>query len=284
MQLGMGRVGGTVTFLARKGDGPWVDAGRLAACLEDVLQDWERFEAMLHNQLPALPALKNNSSVRWLPPVQRPSKILAVGRNYAEHAAEQGASVPEEPIIFSKLPSALVGDGDAIQLPAESQEVDFEAELVAVIGKPGRRIPAADALSHVAGYTCGNDITARDWQKGKPGGQWLLGKSFDTFAPVGPWIVTRDEVPDPQDLQIQLTLNGSVMQTGSTADQLFPVADLIAYISNVATLEPGDLVFTGTPPGVGMARKPPVFLKAGDLLEVRIPQIGTLRSRVTQLA
>jgi 2-keto-4-pentenoate hydratase/2-oxohepta-3-ene-1,7-dioic acid hydratase in catechol pathway len=218
--------------------------------------------------------------VRWSPPIPHPPKIFAVGRNFRDHALEQGAAVPTEPLIFSKLPSALVGHEEAVCLPRQSDQVDYEAELVVVIGIGGRDIPQAEALHHVAGYMCGNDITARDWQKNKPGGQWLLGKSFDTFAPTGPYLVTADEIPDPQNLDICLRLNGQTMQVGNTRHQVFPIRQLIAYLSAVVTLEPGDLIFTGTPSGVGVARTPPVFLQDGDLLEVEIQRIGCLRNRV----
>lgn len=218
--------------------------------------------------------------VELLPPVLHPEKIICVGVNYADHAAESGMQPPSEPVIFNKLPTALRGSGHRIVLTELSQEVDYEAELVVVIGVGGRAIPPGEALAHVAGYTCGNDVSARDWQKGKPGGQWLLGKSFDSFAPTGPALVTGDEVGDPGKLKIQCRLNGQVMQDSCTDQLIFPVAELIAYVSSVATLKPGDLIFTGTPPGVGMARRPPVYLRPGDLVEVEIERVGLLQNRV----
>jgi 2-keto-4-pentenoate hydratase/2-oxohepta-3-ene-1,7-dioic acid hydratase in catechol pathway len=169
-------------------------------------------------------------------------------------------------------------------LPPGSQQIDFEAELVAVIGRTGRHIAEHEALDHVAGYMCGNDVTARDWQKSKPGGQWLLGKSFDTFAPTGPVFVTADEVNDPQNLCIELRLNGETMQSSNTRYQIFPVAKLVSYVSQVCTLLPGDLIFTGTPGGVGAGRTPPVFLQDGDTVEVEIDGIGCLRNRVRSSA
>ncbi len=213
------------------------------------------------------------------PPIFAPSKILCVGRNYADHAAETGADVPSEPLIFSKLATTLIGHGHPIVLPAASPQVDFEAELVVIMGRQGRNIARAEALEFVAGYTCGNDITARDWQKGKPGQQWLLGKSFDTFAPLGPCFVTADEITDPQSLAIELRLNGEVMQQANTRDMIFPVARLIEYISTVCTINPGDLLFTGTPSGVGIARDPQVFLKPGDQVEVEVEGIGRLANQ-----
>jgi 2-keto-4-pentenoate hydratase/2-oxohepta-3-ene-1,7-dioic acid hydratase in catechol pathway len=219
-------------------------------------------------------------NIELLPPVPNPRKIICVGKNFAEHARETGAAPPGEPVFFSKFPTALIGPGRQIVLPKESSQVDYEAELVAIIGRGGRAIKRDTALKHVAGYCCGNDITARDWQRNKPGGQWLLGKSFDTFAPLGPALVTADEIPDPQNLNIQLRLNGQIMQQASTAEMLYSLAELIAYVSRVCTLEPGDLLFSGTPAGVGFVRTPPVFLKDGDLLEVEIEMIGILENAV----
>jgi 2-keto-4-pentenoate hydratase/2-oxohepta-3-ene-1,7-dioic acid hydratase in catechol pathway len=219
-------------------------------------------------------------SVKLLPVVPKPDKIICVGKNYAEHAQEMGGTPPGEPVFFNKFLSSLCGDGDPIVLPAESNEVDYEAELVVVIGRGGRRIPRERAMEHVAGYCCGNDVSARDWQTSKPSRQWLLGKSFDTFAPIGPELVTAEEIANPQTLAIELRLNGRVMQQANTSQFLFPIAELITYVSQVCTLAPGDLLFTGTPPGVGFARKPPVFLKSGDVVEVEIERIGVLRNPV----
>ena len=215
-----------------------------------------------------------------LPPITAPQKIICVGLNYRAHAIETGQSIPDEPLIFSKLSSSLIGHEAKIVLPSVSDQVDFEAELVVVIGKRGRNILAGQALEHVAGYCCGNDVSARDWQKRKPGRQWLLGKSFDTFAPLGPWMIPADAVPDPGNLNIQSRVNGKTMQHSNTSDLIFPVEQLICYISSVCTLEVGDLLFTGTPSGVGVARQPPRFLKPGDRVEVEIEQIGTLANSV----
>jgi 2-keto-4-pentenoate hydratase/2-oxohepta-3-ene-1,7-dioic acid hydratase in catechol pathway len=218
--------------------------------------------------------------VSLAPPVPSPQKIFCVGLNYADHARETGKELPSEPVIFNKFATALRGDGDDIVLPRLSREVDYEAELVAVIGRGGRHIPRDRALDHVAGYCCGHDVSARDWQLRKPGGQWLLGKSFDSFAPMGPALVTADEVGATDNLRIQLRLNGNVMQNSTTAQLIFSVAELVSYISGVCTLAPGDVIFTGTPPGVGVARKPPVFLQPGDMVEVEIERIGVLHNRV----
>lgn len=226
------------------------------------------------------PAALPWGDLRLLPPVTHPEKVICVGVNYADHAAESGMKPPSEPVIFNKLPTTLRAHGDEIVLPASSREVDYEAELVVVIGTGGKDIPKQRALEHVAGYTCGNDVSARDWQKGKPGGQWLLGKSFDSFGPTGPVLVTADEIGDPGRLAIRCRLNNQTMQDSSTDQLIFPVQELIAYVSSVATLKPGDLLFTGTPPGVGMARNPAVFLQPGDRVEVEIQGIGILSNPV----
>ncbi len=220
------------------------------------------------------------AGVTLLPPVVQPQKIICVGLNYADHAAETGAAVGDEPVIFNKFPTCLRGPEAPIELPPESNEVDYEAELVVVIGRRARRVARDVAREYVAGYCCGHDVSARDWQKNKPGKQWLLGKSFDSFAPLGPWLATRDEIADPEQLPIELRLNGAVMQSSNTRQLIFGVDYLVSYLSHVCTLLPGDLIYTGTPPGVGVARKPPVFLKPGDVAEVTIPGLGTLRNPV----
>jgi 2-keto-4-pentenoate hydratase/2-oxohepta-3-ene-1,7-dioic acid hydratase in catechol pathway len=227
-------------------------------------------------QAPGLPF----QDTRLLAPLQDPQKMICVGLNYADHAAETGAKAGDEPVIFCKLPTTLRGPEAPIELPPESNEVDYEAELVVVIGKRARRVQRDQAWEHIAGYACGNDVSARDWQKGKPGKQWLLGKSFDSFAPLGPWIATADEVPSPGNLPISLRLNGQVMQQSNTNQLIFPIDFLVTYLSHVCTLLPGDLIFTGTPSGVGMARNPPVFLKPGDVTEVTIEGLGTLRNPI----
>ena len=220
--------------------------------------------------------------VKLLAPVPDPRKIVCLGLNYADHAREGGAAIPREPVLFSKYATALIGQGEAIVLPPASQEVDYEAELVVVVGRRGRNIRADHGLDYVAGYTIGHDVSARDWQLKKDGKQWMVGKTFDTFAPTGPHLVTQDEVPDPHQLAIQLRLNGETMQDSNTRQMIFTVSQILAYLSQVFTLEPGDLVFTGTPSGVGFARKPPVFLKPGDVVEVEIDKLGVLGNPVVQ--
>ena len=222
------------------------------------------------------------AKVQLLAPVPDPPKIVCLGLNYKDHAAEGGQPIPKEPVLFSKYATALVGHEANIVLPPESSEVDYEAELVIVVGKGGRRIKADQAAAHVAGYTCGHDVSARDWQLKKDQKQWMVGKTFDTFAPTGPHLVTADEVPDPHNLSIRLRLNGQTMQDSNTKQMIFKVGEVLAYLSIVFTLQTGDIIFTGTPPGVGFARKPPVFLKPGDVAEVEIDGLGVLRNPVLQ--
>lgn len=216
-----------------------------------------------------------------LAPIPHPNKVFCIGLNYRDHAIETGSPIPAEPVVFSKFSTAVVGPDAEIVLPKAAKQVDYEAELVAVIGRRGKHIRADEAFAYIAGYMCGNDISARDWQKGRPGGQWLLGKTPDTFAPIGPYLITADEIADPHSLDVTLRLNGEVMQQSNTKEFIFSLGEIIAHISQLVTLEPGDLIFTGTPPGVGVARKPPVFLKPGDETEVEIAGLGVLRNRIT---
>jgi 2-keto-4-pentenoate hydratase/2-oxohepta-3-ene-1,7-dioic acid hydratase in catechol pathway len=216
-------------------------------------------------------------SIEFLPAIY-PGKILAIGRNYVDHAIEGGAAPPEAPLLFNKLPNSLSAHNAPIVLPAISQQVDYEAELAVIIGRRAKRVSEADALDHVFGYTLIDDVSARDLQFGD--GQWTRGKSLDTFAPLGPFITTRDEIEDVQALRIEGVLNGEVMQSSNTGKMIFKVAYLISYLSQGITLEPGDVIATGTPDGVGIFRKPPEHLKAGDVLELRIEKLGTLSNPV----
>lgn len=211
-----------------------------------------------------------------LPPVPTPEKVFCIGLNYRDHAIETGSPIPTEPIVFSKFNTALIGQGQSIVLPEIAQKVDYEAELVVVIGRTAKNVSVADAMNHVFGYTCGHDVSARDWQKGRPGGQWLLGKSFDTFAPIGPCVVTKDELPDPSNIRVQMELNGQMVQDSTTAQLIFDIPTTVSHLSKFITLKPGDLIFTGTPPGVGDAKDPPVYLKPGDRCSVIVDGIGTL--------
>ena len=216
--------------------------------------------------------------VRLLAPVASPGKIVCAGLNYRDHAEESGQPIPESPILFAKFATSVVGPGEAIRIPSFATQVDYEAELGVVIGSRACAVSTQDALSHVLGYTCVNDVSARDLQFAD--GQWVRGKSLDTFCPIGPWIVTRDEIPDPQRLGIRCVLNGEVLQNSSTEQMVFSVAELVSFISQGITLEPGDVIATGTPPGVGFARTPPVFLNPGDTVSVEIDSIGVLENSV----
>lgn len=210
-----------------------------------------------------------------LAPVPAPLKIIAIGQNYMDHCREQGSSPPEKPVIFAKFPTSVVGPGAAIRWdPDLTAKVDFEVELAVVMGRIARRVSAAEALAYVAGYTVGNDVSARDLQFGDE--QWVRGKSLDTFCPLGPWLVTKDEVPDPHDLALRCLVNGVVYQDSTTAEMIFQVPELIAFASRAFTLLPGDVIMTGTPHGVGAFRDPPVLLKDGDVVTAEIDGIGDL--------
>jgi len=217
-------------------------------------------------------------AIEFLPAIY-PSKILAIGRNYADHAAEGGAELPKAPLLFNKLPNALSAHNAPIVLPTISAQVDYEAELAVIIGRRAKQVSEADALDYVFGYSLINDVSARDLQYGDK--QWTRGKSLDTFAPLGPCITTRDEIADVQSLKIEGVLNGRVMQASNTSKMIFSVAYLVSYLSQGITLEPGDVIASGTPDGVGIFRKPPVLLAPGDVFEVKIEKLGTLRNQVT---
>ncbi|HEY5838082.1 MAG TPA: fumarylacetoacetate hydrolase family protein, partial [Pyrinomonadaceae bacterium] len=219
----------------------------------------------------------SEADIEFLPAV-RPGKMLAIGRNYADHAIEGGGEPPKAPLIFAKLSNALSAHNAPIVLPTVSETIDWEAELAIVIGRRAQAVSEADALDYVFGYTLMNDVTARDLQR--KDGQWTRGKGLDTFAPLGPFITTRDEIEDIQNLKIEGLYNGEVTQTSNTSKMIFSIAYLISYISQGITLEPGDVIATGTPEGVGFFRDPPVLLKPGDVCEVRVEKLGTLRNPV----
>ncbi len=211
-------------------------------------------------------------------PVPRPTKLILVGLNYRDHAEEAKMKIPEEPTLFSKYAHSVIGPGEAIRIPKVSDKIDYEGEFAFVIGKGGKDIPREQALDHVVGYTIVHDVSCRDYQMRT--GQWMIGKTFDTFATMGPYLVLKDEIPDPHNLDLSLRLNGVVMQHSNTKNLIFNTFDLIAYMSQVFTLEPGDVVSTGTPSGVGFARKPPVFLKPGDIVRIEISGLGVLENPV----
>jgi 2-keto-4-pentenoate hydratase/2-oxohepta-3-ene-1,7-dioic acid hydratase in catechol pathway len=219
---------------------------------------------------------QQRTDVKLHAPLLFPPKFICIGLNYRDHALESGMEIPTTPTVFTKYHNAVIGTGEAIQIPPVSQKVDYEVELAFVIGKKGKNIPAAKWEEHVFGYTIVHDVSARDYQMATS--QWTIGKTFDTFGPMGPELVSRDEVPDPHNLRISFELNGKVLQDSNTEQLVFRIPDLIEYLSKVMTLVPGDIVSTGTPPGVGFARKPPIFMKAGDEAVCRVEKLGELRN------
>lgn len=252
-------------------DGPW---------LQEVRQKYQSLIDDPNTLAQAVDKgwLRRRKDAYWFAPVPRPGKLICIGLNYRDHAAESNMAIPERPVVFSKFVSAVIAPGEPVVVPNTSTQVDYEAELAVVIGRRAKNVSAADALGYVLGYTCFNDVSARDFQFAD--GQWQRGKSCDTFAPMGPTIVTTDAVPDPHKLSIKLVLNGKTMQDSNTDQFIFGIPELIEFLSQTITLEPGDVIATGTPPGVGFARKPPVFLQPGDKMEVLIEKVGRLNNPV----
>jgi 5-carboxymethyl-2-hydroxymuconate isomerase len=241
------------------------------------LMTFELFERLSRLDIGNLPAV--SGTPRLGPPVQRTGHFIAIGLNYADHAAESNMPVPAEPVIFSKAPSSMCGPDDNVIVPMGSKKLDWEVELAFVIGRRASYVSEGDALDHVLAYTICNDVSERFWQL-EGTGQWIKGKSAETFGPLGPWLVTADEVGDPQKLDMWLDVNGQRMQTGNTRTMIFSVAELVSYLSGKMVLEPGDVVTTGTPPGVGQGKKPPVFLKVGDVMELGVEKLGRQRQKV----
>lgn len=253
---------------AETGHAALQDDGRALVLEGDLFGDFRASDRVVEN-------------FRLLAPVQ-PSAILCIGLNYRQHAQEQNSPIPTYPVLFLKAPTALQHPNEAITLPThlKSDQVDYEGELAIVIGKRCKNATREGALDFVLGYSCANDVSARDWQKQRGGSQWSRGKTFDTFCPLGPVLVTRDDVPDPNALAIETRLNGEVVQSSNTRDMIFDVPTLIEFLSGSTTLEPGTVILTGTPSGVGMARTPPVWLKSGDEVTVEIERIGRLTNPV----
>ena len=249
--------------------------GRLPSDMLTFLQQGEAAIQLAQEVERSITTALALSEVTLLAPVPNPSKVVAIGLNYMDHCREQGHEPPKAPIIFTKFPSAIVGPGAAIRWdPALTEQVDYEAELAVVMGRTARRVSAAEALDYVAGYTLCNDVSARDLQFGD--GQWVRGKSLDTFCPLGPWLVTRDEIADPHNLAIRCTVNDDVLQDSTTAEMIFRLPQLIEFISRAFSLLPGDVIVTGTPDGVGVFRSPQLFLKDGDVVTVEIEGLGQL--------
>jgi 2-keto-4-pentenoate hydratase/2-oxohepta-3-ene-1,7-dioic acid hydratase in catechol pathway len=260
-----------------------VSGGRLPSDMLSFLQRGEAAIQLARELCQARDAVATVplSGVRLMAPIPNPSKVVAIGLNYMDHCREKNVKPPEAPIMFAKFPSSVVGPGDAIRWdPALTDQVDHEVELAVVIGHTARRVPAADALDYVAGYTVCNDVSARDLQFGDT--QWVRGKSLDTFCPLGPWLVTRDEIPDPQDLRLRCTVNGDCRQDSTTAEMIWGVRQLIETISQACSLFPGDVIATGTPHGVGVYRSPQVFLEDGDVVTVEVEGIGQLTNHCVE--
>ncbi|MDM0033805.1 fumarylacetoacetate hydrolase family protein [Variovorax sp. J22P271] len=253
----------------------------LSLLIPDFTPEWmapaklEALKAIDLARLPLVPA-----GARLGAPVAGVRQFVAIGLNYRKHAAESGLEIPKEPVVFTKALTSLAGPNDDVELPEGSVAGDWEIELGFVIGTQARKVPVAQALSHVAGYCLANDVSERDWQI-KRNGQWGKGKSFDGFGPIGPWLVTSDELPDPQSIPLELAVNGETRQKSNTADMIFPVAEIVSYLSQFMTLLPGDVVITGTPEGVGLGVKPnPVFLQRGDVMTLSAGPLGTQRQQI----
>ncbi len=252
----------------------------LSALVPDLTPEWlspERLRALAAIDLTRLPLV--DAGVRIGVPVAGIRQFVAIGLNYRKHAEESGLPLPAEPIVFTKAITSLSGANDDIVLPPGSEQTDWEIELAIVIGSTARRVSEADALGHVAGYCAANDVSERHWQIHR-NGQWGKGKSFDSFGPVGPWLVTADEIPDPQTLDMELSVNGVAKQASNTSDMIFSVAQIVSYLSQFMTLLPGDVIVTGTPAGVGLGMKPQQFLRKGDVVTLSIAQLGGQTQRV----
>jgi ureidoglycolate lyase len=248
----------------------------LPSTMIDLIRAWDTVEADVRRVANQSAEVVPLEGVRLLPPIAQPGKILAMGLNYADHVAEANLETPKHQVWFCKQPNTVHPPYAPIQIPRASAAIDYEVELVFVIGKRGRHISRADAAGHIFGYCVGNDVTARDWQFRTA--QWMLGKSFDTHGPFGPWITTADEVGDPHRLGIRSIVNGEVRQQSNTSELIFDIFDQIEYLSQAMTLEPGDIIYSGTPGGIGAAMKPPVFLKPGDRVRCEIDELGMIEA------
>ena len=256
-------------------DGKMIDISSFVSNYDEAFFEsngLERLSAWILENAANAPAIPDG--IRLGSPIARPSKIICIGLNYRDHAAESKMEVPKEPVVFFKSTTAMTGPNDGLQIPHGSQKSDWEVELAVVIGKTSRSVSEAQAMEHVAGYMLHNDYSEREWQLER-GGQWVKGKSADTFAPFGPWLATRDEIPDPHHLRLWLSVNGMKKQDGNTSNLIFNIPFIVSYLSRFMTLLPGDVISTGTPAGVGLGFNPPQFLRAGDIVELGIDHLGT---------
>ncbi len=252
----------------------------LSLLITDFTPDWlapEKLAALTAIDLEKMPLVPEGT--RLGTPIGGIRQFIAIGLNYRKHAEESGMEIPKEPVVFNKALTSLAGPNDDVTLPAGSVAGDWEVELGVIMGRTARRVSVDEALSFVAGYCLADDVSERDWQA-KRNGQWVKGKSFDGFGPIGPWLVTTDEIQDPQTIPLELSVNGTVMQKSSTADMIFPVAYIVAYLSQFMTLLPGDVIITGTPEGVGLGMKPPRHLKHGDVITLSGGILGTQQQRI----
>eukprot|EP00794_Sanderia_malayensis_P005252 gene5252-5916_t len=244
------------------------------------LEDGQRCIDIAKRALESKTCFVERSAIRIKAPITHPCKVIGIGMNYTDHCEEQNAPIPKEPIVFGKFPNTIQDPFGPIVYPKESDQVDWEVELAIIIGKQGSNIKESEAMDYVAGYSVAHDVSARDLQLKKNGGQWLLGKTFDTFCPLGPVLVTPDSLSNPHNLGIRCRLNGKLVQNSTTSNMIFKTEAIVAYISRFFSLSPGDVIVTGTPPGVGCFRKPPMFLKIGDVVECEIDEIGCIRNEV----
>lgn len=279
---GVPTTGGNIINLPEAGTAAGVDIARRST---DLLADWQwkrKAELVVEHAKETGIGVYDSDDVDRVAPITNPEKVVCVGLNYRDHAEEGDNPIPDEPVLFSKFPTTVTGPSSAISWDPElTEKVDYEAEMVAVIGREARRVEREDALDYVAGFLVGNDVSARDLQHGD--GQWVRGKSLDTFAPIGPELVTTDEISDPHDLDIWAEVNGERLQDSTTANLIFGVDELVSFCSQAFTLKPGDLLFTGTPPGVGVYREPPVLLEEDDRVTIGIEEIGELTNTCTYL-
>ena len=252
----------------------------LSLLVPDITPDWlspEKLRAVAAIDLEKMPVVAENERIGA--PIAGARQFIAIGLNYRKHAAESGMPIPKDPLVFNKAITCIQGPDDDVVAPEGCDKVDWEAELAFVVGTEARRVSPENALSHIAGYCLADDVSERDWQANRSG-QWVKGKSFDTFGPLGPWLVTADEIPDPQAIPLTLAVNGAVRQKSNTSDMIFTVAEILSHLSQFMTLLTGDVVITGTPEGVGAARKPPQFLKRGDVVELDGGILGSQRQRI----
>ncbi|XP_031567292.1 fumarylacetoacetate hydrolase domain-containing protein 2-like [Actinia tenebrosa] len=248
--------------------------------MKNFLESFEDSKAKAQRILESGKGVISRAEVKLKAPIYNPEKVLCGGMNYVDHCREQNAPIPKEPVFFSKFANAIIGTGDPIILNSEVKELDYEVELAFIIGKKGKNIKEEDAMNHVAGYTVAHDVSERYWQLQKNAGQWFLGKTFDTFCPLGPALVTKDSVSDVNKLGIRCCVNGQVRQDSNTENLIFKIPTIIAFVSRLCTLKCGDVILTGTPPGVGVFRKPPIFLKDGDVVQCEIDEIGCIKNQI----